>query len=198
VAHFQKTHDARLGHEAAEAILAGRKSGFSQEAPPCDPCDSATFQSCPTSAGASATASRWWRLFYLDREPLEVACSPEATHAEILERHPAAVTAEPFAPAIRHPEAALTAGEDDAIRAWLASIEETDPATIAEVIELCRQDAEAREYFLSRAAAGGEIKASRSYEPIRDLPRRCEGFKPDAADADQRTGRERWPGLGGE
>ena len=40
-----------------------------------------------------------------------------------------------------------------AIRAWLALIEETDPAAIAEVIGQCQRDADARDYFTGRAAA---------------------------------------------
>ena len=156
---------------------------------------------------------------------MEVACYPDATHADILERHPDAVAAEPFTPTIRQPSAPLTASEETAIRAWLALIEETDAATIAEVIGQCQRDADARGYFTGRAAAElpkpdpypddrrtcdqcanliarrchaakrGEIVASRNYEPIRDLPRRCEGYAPVAADADRRPGRERWPEL---
>jgi hypothetical protein len=108
----------------------------------------------PPEVGAddTATASRWWRIHYPDREPVEVACCPEATHAEILERHPDAVAAEPFTPTIRQPAAPLTASEEAAIRAWLALIGETDPATIAAVIEQCRSDADARDYFTGRAA----------------------------------------------
>lgn len=183
------------------------------------------------SPGDTATASRWWLIHYPDRDPLEVACCPEATHAEILERHPDAVAAEPFTPPIRQPSAPLTTSEETAIRAWLALIEETDPATIAEVIGQCQRDADARDYFTGRAAAElpkpdpfpddrrtcdqcanliarrcqaakrGEIVASRNYEPIRDLPRRCEGYAPGPEDTDRRPGRERWPGLiqkGGE
>jgi hypothetical protein len=175
--------------------------------------------------GDTATASRWWLIHYPDRDPVEVACCPEATHADILERHPDAVTAEPFTPTIRQPSEPLTFDEETAIRAWLALIEETDPATIAEVIGQCQRDADARYYFTGRAAAElpkpdpfpddrrtcdqcanliarrcqaakrGEIMASRNYEPIRDLPRRCEGYAPGAADTDRRPGRERWPGL---
>jgi len=48
--------------------------------------------------------------------------------------------------------ATMTAREEMAIRAWLALIEETDPVTIAEVIDQCRRDADAREYFTWRAA----------------------------------------------
>jgi hypothetical protein len=175
--------------------------------------------------GDTATASRWWLIHYPDRDPVEVACCPEATHADILERHPDAVAAEPFTPTIRQASAPLTASDETAIRAWLALIEEIDPATIAEVIGQCQRDADARDYFTGRAAAElpkpdpfpddrrtcdqcanliarrcqaakrGEIVASRNYEPIRDLPRRCEGYAPGADDPDRRHGRERWPGL---
>lgn len=194
-----------------------------------NPISEKTAPPAKVGAGDTATASRWWLIHYPDRDPLEVACCPEATHADILERHPDAVAAEPFTPSIRQPSAALTAEEETAIRAWLALIEETDPATIAEVIGQCQRDADARDYFTGRAAADnlqknegnaafdddrrtcdqcanliarrcqaakrGEIVASRNYEPIRDLPRRCEGYAPGAADADRRPGRERWPGL---
>ena len=183
------------------------------------------------SPGDTAPASRWWLIHYPDRDPVEMTCCPEATHADILERHPDAVAAEPFTPTIRQASAPLTASEETAIRAWLALIEETDPATIAEVIGQCQRDADARDYFTGRAAPElpkpdpypddrrtcdqcanliarrcqaakrGEIVASRNYEPIRNLPRRCEGYAPGAADTDRRPGRERWPGLiqkGGE
>lgn len=52
-----------------------------------------------------------------------------------------------------------------------------------------------------QAAKRGEIVANREYEPVRDLPRRCEGYMPGADDPDKRHGRERWPELtkkGGE
>lgn len=176
-------------------------------------------------AGDTATASRWWLIHFRELDPVEMIVSPPATHAEILERHPDAVAAEPFTPTIRQPSAPLTASEETAIREWLALIEETDPATIAEVIGQCQRDADARDYFTRRAAAElpkpdpfpddrrtcdqcanliarrcqaakrGEIVASRNYEPIRDLPRRCEGYAPGATDTDRRPGRERWPGL---
>jgi len=53
----------------------------------------------------------------------------------------------------RNTKTPLTAEEEKAIRAWLELIGETDPATIAEVIERCQRDADARAYFLERAAA---------------------------------------------
>ena len=45
----------------------------------------------------------------------------------------------------------LTQKQESEIRAWLTSIEETDAALITEVIDKCREDAEARQYFLQRA-----------------------------------------------
>ena len=47
-------------------------------------------------------------------------------------------------------------------------------------------------------AAGPKHKAvvaNRGYQPIRDLPRRCEGFTPYGDQPDQRRGFERWSGL---
>ncbi|MDR2164552.1 MAG: hypothetical protein LBO79_02760 [Zoogloeaceae bacterium] len=41
--------------------------------------------------------------------------------------------------------------EETVIRAWLAMIEETDPAIIAEVMSRCREDSDARAYFVGRA-----------------------------------------------
>jgi hypothetical protein len=58
-------------------------------------------QALKVSPGVTAV---WWRIRYADGELLEVACCPPATHAEILERYPDAVAAEPFEPAVRPPE----------------------------------------------------------------------------------------------
>lgn len=114
---------------------------------------SARANRTPAKVGAddAATASRWWLIHYHHRDPVEVVCYPESTHAKILERYPDAIAAEPFTPTIRQPSAPLTASEEAAIRAWLALIEETDPATIAEVISQCQRDADARDYFTGRA-----------------------------------------------
>lgn len=51
----------------------------------------------------SGITSRWWLIHYPDREPAEVASFPPATHAEILERHPEAIAAEPFNQAAPEP-----------------------------------------------------------------------------------------------
>jgi hypothetical protein len=118
-----------------------------------NPKEEKTALPAKVGVGDTAIASRWWLIHYPDRDPVEVSCCPEATHAEILERHPDAVAAEPFTLAIRQASAPLTAGEETAIRAWLTLIEETDPVAIAEVIGQCQRNAAARDYFSGRAAA---------------------------------------------
>jgi hypothetical protein len=167
----------------------------------------------------TVTASRWWLMHYPDRDPVKVVCSHDATHGEMLERYPDVVAAEPSAPTFRQPSASMTAAEKQAIRAWLALIEETDPTTIAEVVDQCEQNAETRDYFIGRAvkelpkpdssddrrtceqcmnlvgrrclaAQRGEIMASRNYEPIRDMLQRCEGYVPRVEDSDRQHGRE--------
>lgn len=57
-------------------------------------------------------------------------------------------------PTIRTRKADLLAAlaEESAIRRWLAYIDEDDPEIIAEVVDKCRDNPEARAYFLSRAA----------------------------------------------
>jgi hypothetical protein len=47
----------------------------------------------------------------------------------------------------------MTADEEKAIRAWLALIGETDPASIAEVLTQCQRDADSRNYFTGRTGA---------------------------------------------
>ncbi len=111
----------------------------------------------PEQAVAQESAACWcWWLAFSETEHKIVYCHPDATQAEVLERYPSAVAAEPFAPTMRQPSAPMTAGEEAAILAWLALIEETDPATVAEVIGQCRRDAEARAYFIQRAAIEGK------------------------------------------
>lgn len=98
----------------------------------------------------------------------------------------------------------MTAEEEQAIRAWLIHIDEDDPAIIAEVLDKCRDNPEARAYFLGRSEEvpppdpddrrtchacrhlrggqcasrrhGIEGEASHRFRPHPDLPRRCAGF----------------------
>ena len=172
------------------------------------------------------TSRYWmWLIHFADAEPRTCTFSPEVSHGEVLAQFPDAVTAEPVVNSTSDALPALTAQEEAAIRAWLARIEETDPATIAEVIGHCQRDADVRDYFTERAALAlprsacfpddrrtcsqcanliarrcqaakrGEIVANRNYEPICDLPRRCESYVPGAGDPDSRHGPERWSGV---
>ena len=72
------------------------------------PQEAKTAPKAKVGAGDTATASRWWLIHYPDRYPVEVACCPEATHADILERHPDALAAEPFEPSTPEPERACS------------------------------------------------------------------------------------------
>lgn len=161
-----------------------------------------------------------WLMHFTDRDPILSSFWPEVTHAEALASYPDAVAAEPYEPPPPTLEP-MTADEEEVIAGWLEYIGETDPATIGETIRQCQKDPEARRYFLDRAeempatdddrrtcqqcanlmgercqaAKRGEIVAPRSYAPIRDIPRRCEGYAPKKGEPDQRSGKERWPGL---
>jgi hypothetical protein len=66
-----------------------------------------------------------------------------------------------------------------------------EPPLISDNRITCRQCAnlQARRCL---AAFRGEIVASRMMEPIADLPKRCDAFKPLPGDPDQRTAVERW------
>jgi hypothetical protein len=107
------------------------------------------------SPGDTATAFFLWRIHFPDREPMEVSFTPEVTRAEALGLYPNATAAEPFTPTIRQPSVPMTAEEESEIRRWLTKIDETDPVTIDEVLDRCRNNPEAREYFLSRASEDG-------------------------------------------
>lgn len=143
-------------------------------------------------AGDTAIASRRWLLHYLDRDPVEVACCSEAAHAEILEQNPDAIAAEPVGP------------NDPDVREERAGIAEIDGGLSGDLAERLawgeddRRTCDQCSNLSARrcqAAKRGEIVASRNHEPIRDLPRRCEGYAPGAEDPDRRTGGERWPRL---
>ena len=105
------------------------------------------------SPGATANVSRWWRIHYPDRPPLEVLYPSGATRAVVLAAFPDAQQAHPFAPSIRRPSSPLTGEEETLLRRWLAQTGETDPAIIAATIEQCQRDADARHYFIHKRAA---------------------------------------------
>ena len=96
-----------MGLEALLSTLESRRADT-----PDTPCNLSRVSGSPAPIGACtldtpdtpeiidgqgrATASHCWRLHYPDREPAEAWASPPVTHAEILERHPDAIAAEPF------------------------------------------------------------------------------------------------------
>jgi len=123
----------------------------------CTPETPATPQKSNTRSFPSVAGVSWrWLIHFPDRNPLEVAFSPEASHAEVLDCYPDALAAEPIEPGRRQPGAPLAGDQETEIRSWLAAIGETDQATIAEVLIGCRQDEDVRRYFLDRT---GEIPA---------------------------------------
>ena len=138
----------------------------------------------PTDEETADAVTSWgWLLHFADRERLEVYCNPDATHAAILERYPDALAAEPI------PER-ITPAEAEAV-AWPTLITTDDQRrTCGQCSNLAGRRC--------LAAWRGEIAANRDYAPVRDIPRRCEGYAPGADDPDTRPGRERWPELNQE
>lgn len=63
---------------------------------------------------------------------------------------------------------AMMNDEEQAIRSWLASIGEADPATIAEVIGQCKRNVDARHYFIRRATE--EPRIARMVAKLEDDP----------------------------
>ena len=216
-------------HTATPETLAGQSEVAAQPAP-IEACTHETLETqkairYEVGSRATATTFRWWLIHFSDRDPVELASSPDATHTEILQRHPDALAAEPFTPRNRQPSAPFSIEEERDIRAWLALIRETDPEIIAEVMQQCQSNADARDYFTRRAAAElpkidpfpddrrtckqcthlsagacsaakrGEIMASPTYQPAPDQLRRCEAYRPGPDDPDARSGGERWLGL---
>jgi hypothetical protein len=97
-----------------------------------------------------------WRVVFADRDPVIVSFSPEASHSEVLEQYPDAVAAEPVpdTPADTGKPDSMTPEQEAAIRGWMARIGERDARTIDGIVDACRSDANARAYFLHRAANG--------------------------------------------
>lgn len=111
-----------------------------------------------TSQRASVI-SRWWRIHYHDRKPVEVVYSPLATQAQILEWEPEAVKVEPFEPVRQKPDEPLTVEQEVLVGAWLGHIGETDEDMIRDVFDQCNTDAAARRSYLEAAGKLGTMEA---------------------------------------
>lgn len=94
----------------------------------------------------------------------------------------------------------LSADERQTLLAYLAAIEETDPIVIHEVLTVCRNDPDKRQWLLQWADRmlpanpidtlddrhfcrdcihlGGERCIRHRFRPVDDLPRRCADFLP--------------------
>lgn len=59
----------------------------------------------------------------------------------------------------------------------------------------CTECGRLSERGICKAVESGEIVAGRSYTPVRDLLRRCEGFAPLPTDPDQTPGCIKWAWL---
>lgn len=101
---------------------------------------------------AYLTPWRLWLIRHADGRLISHSFTPAASRQEVEGWYPEALSAEPYQPSLDQPESPLSASEEARIRAWLASIGEEDEAAIEEVLENCRTDAEARDYFLGRAS----------------------------------------------
>jgi hypothetical protein len=77
----------------------------------------------------------------------------------------------------------------------IANIDKTANINIDDDRRYCHQCANLSPTGQCLAAWQGEIKATRSYRPMDDLPLRCGGYQPKADDPDQRQPYERWPKL---
>ncbi|HRD87494.1 MAG TPA: hypothetical protein PK752_04425 [Accumulibacter sp.] len=153
----------------------------------------------------TAAAVSWrWLLHFSDRNPLEAAFSPAATHADVLAAYPSALAAEPIEPGRRQTDTLLAGDQEAAVLAWLAAIGEIDQATIDDVLTRCRHDDDARAYYLGRAGyavtdddrrrctecrnlrgavcvvarPGGRMSAIVGYRPATGILQRCPAFKP--------------------
>lgn len=126
---------------------------------------------------------------WLARARREFGQSADRDTANTAERNPTAVTAVP------------DPGDTGILRGSIGSNGSAGAAVHMEIEALdddrraCKQCANRTEGGLCLAARRGEIVASHNYEPIGDLPRRCEAYLPGADDRDRRRGAERWPGL---
>ena len=126
----------------------------------------------------------------------------------------------PAAPAPRASGLWMDAGQEVAIRAWLAAIGETDQEVIRHVLAQCVEKPDLRQYLFSltddgampdnrrtclkctrlvrgrcMAAANSATALAREYRPDPVIPRRCEDYEPGPLDTDKRPGAIRWPGV---
>lgn len=135
---------------------------------------------------------------WLERARREIATEGNRTTAETAEGIPTAVMAVPETATAENSSRSFgsngSASPGFPGRNTLTSTA-LDTADTDDDRRCCDRCANLTERGLCLAAWRGEIVASRSFQPVRDLPRRCEGYSPNGDDPDRRHGRERWPLL---
>jgi hypothetical protein len=99
-----------------------------------------------------AETSCIWYVEFPDRDPVEAHYTHEESRETVAQTHPDAVAFVPIHPRQQQPFP-IPSDEQAAILQWLAHIGETDTAIIAETLDKCSRDAEARQYFVGRARA---------------------------------------------
>jgi hypothetical protein len=104
-----------------------------------------------TTPNLPSTRETWWRIVLATGEEKIITTSPPATLEELKVLYPEAFSIEPYQRQVKRLERPLTPEEERTILAFLASIGEEDKEIIAEAMEACRCDQEAREYYLRHA-----------------------------------------------
>lgn len=105
---------------------------------------------------------------------------------------PAHIQAEPFDPEAFEERAAICEFDGGLSRADAESL-----AWLEDDRRRCTQCQNLRQGVccIAKPEVGALVVANHGYRPVRDIPRRCEGYAPKVDDPDGRPGGERWQGL---
>ncbi len=209
--------DAVLEKPFVQTLSKPPKTLFSGEYPPSVSFGSSHINESAEIAGSDDRLSQsekmvsgpsvWWTVHFPDLPPLQVVVRPPASSAEMEVCYPQATLIEPSKDSwVQAPVGPMTPDQERAIKGWLSLIGETDSLKIANVLNQCQSDQQARHWFLEKAgprfkvagdlrhchscrnlsnrgpclaAQRGEIVgASRTWRPIDDLPRLCICYLP--------------------
>lgn len=99
-----------------------------------------------------------------------------------------------FSPAEVDEAVTVALAKPDEARECFEALAAEIPATDSDDRMTCRECRNRSWAGVCRAAA--ELTAAPSYSPDPAIRRRCEAFQPMPSNPDQRTGAQRWPGLG--
>ena len=115
----------------------------------------------PAKKASNANEAEIFRRFllhYPGGHIREMACSPAMTLTEARAAFPDAQAVEPAAQLSPVVKKSLTADQLETLHTWFAFIGETDQTQIAEIVDLCERDIQARFYYLAR---GRDIQEQR-------------------------------------